>query len=133
MDQDAEMKRLKWVLFTGLVFLVSAYFSWTELKFFMRGKTAEATVTGTSEYRKYTSVDYRFSDDSGTLRTENDRVPASWPVPEIGTTLKVQYLDAQDSSRVAGHSNMVSVYVFLACCAVLGFLIFRLFREASKR
>jgi hypothetical protein len=134
MDPDLEMRRLKRLGGVGLIFLVSAYFSWTELKFLLRGQTADATVTGITEYRKYNSIQYQFKDSTGAWRKENDQVPRSWAEPELGTTLKVQYFDAPDSSRLAGHSNKVAVYLFIACCLLLGFLIFQLLREArSKR
>ena len=139
MDQDAEMKRMKVWLYVGLVFLISAIFSWQELKYTLRGKSAEATVTTTNDFTehgrhdtKLLSIHYRF-DDAGVMREEYDHVPLDWPTPEVGSKVQIQYFPGvEDSSRILGHSNKFWVYIFLGSCAVGGFLFFQLMREVKS-
>jgi hypothetical protein len=70
-----------------VLFVVSAYFAWWELRFFVQGKTVEATVDDVREFtkgRRYAggkcfAVRYSFQDESaGHWRTERDEVPLSW-------------------------------------------------------
>jgi hypothetical protein len=140
MDQDQELARFKWIFFAGMTFLVSAYWSFGELKFAIRGKTAEAKITGTHKsagMRRYgrsnpmLAVEYQFTEVDGTPRSERDDVPAGWPLPPSGNAT-VQYLPGvSDSSRLLGHSQKTAVYVFLGCTGWLGFSCFKLWREAA--
>jgi hypothetical protein len=146
MDFDNEMQRLKWLLVAGVLFLLSAVFSYGELKFAVWGKTAPAKVTRTHEthngggfgrrgLRERTpllAVEYQFTEADGTARSERDDVPIDWPMPENGE-ISVQYLPGvADSSRLEGHSRMTWVYVFLGSLAWLAYSIYKLWREATE-
>jgi hypothetical protein len=119
MDQDEELAKFKWILIAAIAFLVSSYFSYRELKYAVWGATAEATVTRAAETtemgrrgrrRPMLVVEYTFSDGSTGQRSERDRVPIDWPVPE--GTVTVQYLPGvAGASRLAGHSNKFAVWM----------------------
>jgi hypothetical protein len=140
MDRDEELARFKFLLGAAVVFLISGYFAYGELKFALLGKTAEATVIRTFNTKEMRSrgrsrellvVEYQFIEANGTARSERDDVPAGWPLPTTGKVL-VQYLPGMaDSSRLEGHRSLVSVFVFLAALAGLTFFIVKLWREAS--
>ena len=133
MDDD-ELAKFKRILFAGIAFLVSAYFSYKELKFAVWGTTADATVTRTFETKNrrtpLLAVEYTFLDEAGKSHSERDDVSLDWPVEsEIMT---VQYLPGvDDSSRLAGHSNKVVVWIFLACTAWFAVSGFKLYKEAN--
>ncbi|MGE5610785.1 MAG: hypothetical protein ACM359_16160 [Bacillota bacterium] len=137
MDIDEETKRFKQMLVTALIFLVSTYFAYRELKYCIWGQTIDARVVRTyqiTEYRRYSSkpllvVEYSFK-DSGTTRTEDDRVPIDWELPGNGTA-KVQYLPGHPyASRLSGHRNLVFVWIFFASLLVAAFFIISLLRQA---
>ena len=138
MDTDAEIARFKWLLVSGIVFLISGYFSYNELRFFVRGKTAEARVTRTRETQSggrhsspVLSVEYQFTEADGTSRSERDQVAIGSAVT-ANDLITVQYLPGvEDSSRVLGNSRMGAVYLFLACLAWLSFSGYQLWREAT--
>ncbi len=70
--------------------VVSTYLAWWELRFFVQGRTIEATVDRIEDIRlrnglfggSYRDVHYSFPDgDSNRVRSERDELPASWPRP----------------------------------------------------
>ena len=137
MDTENELTRFKGILFAVLAFLVSAYFSYGELKFAGWGKTAEAKVTRTHQTRNFSKrlllrVEYQFTEADGTGRSERDDVAIDWPAPGTGN-VTVQYLPGvAGSSRLLGNSNMMAVYIVLGCLAWLSFSGYKLWREANE-
>jgi hypothetical protein len=125
---DTELARLKGILIAGLAFIISACFSFSELKFAIWGKTAEAKATRTRDTegtgrrsRPKRHLEYQYNEADGTGRSGRDSVEIDWPVPENGI-YSVQYLPGvADSSRLLGHSRIVAVYLFLGCLAWLGY------------
>ena len=140
MDHREEVAKFKWLLFAGIAFLLSAYFSWHELKYAVWGATAEATIVRTFETteagrrgtrRHIRIVEYNFANEDGARRRERDDVSLDWTVPDDKVT--VQYLPGvEGSSRIKGNSNMLAVWIFLGCLAWLGFAGYRLYRQAGK-
>jgi|GEM_PF-1498695 len=138
MDQDEELKRFKWILSSGLVFLISGCFSYTELKYAIRGKTTEAQVSEFKEYmggRRSNSpkVDLRYTylEADGTSRGGRDDVPRSW-VPDDPKSVTIQYIPGvEDSSRIKASERLMPVYFFAATALWLGYSIFTLAREAN--
>ena len=138
MDDDDEIKKFKWLLFATVAFLISTYFSWQEFKFFVWGKTAEATITNTFDTksggrrsRPMLAVEYSFSDSATGPRNERDDVPIDWPIS--GGTATVQYLPGvADSSRLLGHSSTIPVWIFVGCLGWLGYNGFKLYKEANE-
>lgn len=136
MDIDDEVGKFKHLMVAGVVFLVSGYIAFSELRYAIWSKTAEATVTKTHETastgRRRTpllAVYYSFSEADGTGRSERDDVPVDFPVDPNGK-IQVQYLPGvTDSSRLVGHSGMGAVYLFLGCCVWLAIAGFQAWRE----
>lgn len=139
MDQDEELAKFKSILFSAVVFLISAYFSFGELKFAVWGKTAEAKISRTHETksagrrsRPMIQIEYQFTEADGTGRSERADVAIDWPVPTTGV-MTVQYLPGvADSSRPLGQSKMMAVYIFLASLAGLGFNGYKLCKLANE-
>jgi hypothetical protein len=118
MNQEAPVGCLLMVIVPILV-VVSTYLAWWELRFFLQGRTTEATVVGIQELRlrrsyrgSYLEVRYSFQDDAGgPLRTEHDDLPLSWPHPD--KTVRVEYVrGVSGGSRVAGHRHIYSTIFF---------------------
>ena len=137
MDEEEELAKLKWILFAGIAFLLSGYFSFQELKFAVWGTTAQAEVTNTFETRNsrrggsLLAVEYTFTDKEGKHYSERDDVPSSWPSP--GPKVTIQYLPGvEDCSRLEGHSSKVAVWVFFGCCAWLAYSGYQLYQLASE-
>lgn len=135
-----EMQKVKWILAAGFVFLVSAFFSFNELRYLIWGKTVETRVQekriveNTSRRGgkvEQLRVAYQF-EDAGNRRSEYDMLPTDWPVPDEGN-IAVQYIPGDPgSSRLAGHWSRMWVVIFLLSIAALAFFIYRLAREANE-
>lgn len=139
-DMDDEVAKFKWLLIGVIAFLISGYYSFSEVKFAIWGRTAEATVTRTYEttesgrrFRKrhYTVVEYQFAEADGTLRSERDKVSAGTVVPGI-SQIAVQYLPGvADSSRLAGQTSLTSICVFVGSLIWLSVAGYKLHMEAN--
>lgn len=147
MDEQEELAKLKWILFAGIAFLISGYYSYQELKYTVWSSTAEANVTRTYTSTKWTgggrgrrrwgrrreflAVEYTFTDQDGKQHSERDGISIHSPAP--GPKVNVQYFSGvENSSRIEGHSSKVAVWVFLGCCALLVFAGFKLYQMASE-
>jgi hypothetical protein len=142
MDADQELARAKWLLFSGVLFLVSCFLSYAELVYLLRGKQVQATVTSAYETPirgrfgtvrgMQRTVEYAFTEADGTRRTDSDTVSLDWDLPNNGT-VPVQYTPgAEGRSRLAGHVNLVALVIFAVSVVVLGIFGYRLWREASE-
>jgi hypothetical protein len=141
MDTEHETWRVKVWLGVGLLFLVSAYFSWRELKYLVLGGEADAKVVRVYEttergrrgrtYEKL-AVQYQFSDGGGASRTETDTIAASAPRPS-GPTVRVQYLNGSPGkSRLAGNTQRFWLLPFFGTLGFMGFKFWQLAREAKR-
>jgi hypothetical protein len=141
MDLDGETKRFKLLLFVGILFLVSAFFSWRELKYIAFGKRTDAKlvrVYETTEYarrgrtRQKQAVEYQFTDGGGQARTERDTIAAS-ATPPRGPTVPIQYLDGSPgSSRLPGNSQRIWLIPFCGTLGFMGFKFYRLVQESKR-
>jgi hypothetical protein len=141
MDMDDEMRRLKWLLLAGLILIVSAFFSWRELKYAVLGSTVDARLVRTYETteggrrgrsREKIAVEYEFTDKDGTVRKETDTISTSEPRP-AGPTVLVQYRSGSpDASRLSGNSQRIWLLVFLGCIAFVGFKIWSIMKESKS-
>jgi hypothetical protein len=121
--------------------IVSTYLSWWELRFFLQGRTAFATVDGVQEVRmvrsfwyggSYLEVRYSFKDDAtDRFRSEHDELPLSWPRP-VGTVVIEYVSGVPGGSRLQGHRHIFSTVFFVVC--VTGSLVYAslLLREARR-
>jgi hypothetical protein len=146
-DEDDELRNLKRLLVAGLVFLVSGWFAFGELRYWAFGETADATITEVKETsqagrrgrsRPMLAVRYSFPESGGATRSERDDVPPDWTPPggaslQPGSKVKVQYLPGvPDKSRLAGHATTLPLLIFVACLvAIVGFGIW-LWRHAYQ-
>jgi len=139
MDLEQETRQFKILLFFGLLFFVSTFFAYKELKYWLRGKTIQAdlidvreTTSADRRHRPMLVVEYGFTAPGATThRRETDRVSTDWEPPGNKTVI-VQYLPGTDDSRLAGHANVVAVVIFFASFAVTAFFVGRLWLEARE-
>ncbi|MEX0704804.1 MAG: DUF3592 domain-containing protein [Planctomycetales bacterium] len=139
MDEEAELARFKWLLISGVAFLISAFFAWSELQYALRSRTVEAELVEVRE--TYTvgrrgrrvpklEVEYRFTEEDGALRLERDDVSTDWPLPEADTVAVQYFPGAPGESRLAGHRNWIALVVFFGTLAVVAVAGWKLWREA---
>jgi hypothetical protein len=140
MDLEHETARLKWLLIGLLVFVVSAFFSWRELKYAAVGKAVDAKLLRVYESTESgrrgrttqkLAVEYWFA-DGGADRKETDTLSID-ATPPAGPAVAVQYLaGTPGSSRLAGNGQRVWVLVFFASLAFVGFKVFQVVREGRR-
>jgi hypothetical protein len=120
-DQDEELAKLKKFIFSGVAFIISAFLSFSELKYALFSKTAEAKVTGTHDTAEtgrqgrripLVAVEYQFTEADGTARSERDDVPVDFPLPSGGSVAVQYYPGVADSSRLVGQRSLTWVYFF---------------------
>ena len=138
-NQEAPLGCFLMIIIPGL-FLLSSYFAWWELRYFVQGRTVEAAVVEVREITKgrryarrtYYAVRYSFEDASTrSTRSEIDLIPTSWNKP-AGTVI-VQYIpNSPDMSRLAGHRNNVAVLFFSVCLVASMVYLGFLFLEAKR-
>src|SRR5262245_58509331 len=101
----------------AMIFFVSAFFAFQELRYAIWGKTTSADVSEAKIVEDDGSqklvIKYSFQEEGGARRTEKDSVGVEWR-PPAGGKLKVDYLpDFKDGSRIAGNRNLTMLYSFL--------------------
>ena len=141
MDLDEETARFKVMLVVFVVFLVSMFLSWRELKYMTVGKEASAKLVRVYEYqdvgrrgrtREKIAVEYEFKDAELGVRTESDDIPST-ATPPKGPTVRVQYLEGSEgSSRLAGRSQKIWLWVFFGTFAFLAYKFIALMRESKR-
>lgn len=127
------------IVFVPILFLISSYFAWRELKYAVLAKTVDASVervfetvdVGSRRNRRVLRVNYRFTDASnGSERAEGDTVPLRWPRPDA--VVRVAYLPGQPGeSRIAEHRSYLAVVFFIGCLVAAGISLAFLVREAT--
>src|SRR3954466_1216070 len=110
MDIDDETRKLKIMLVVIVTFVISAFVAYSELQYALRGKTTEATVDrvyDTTGRRGGVTrhVQYHYHDAAGNLRNSSDTVADDFP--ENAKKVQIEYL--ADTSRVAGHRNILAL------------------------
>ena len=147
MDEDEELRKLKWLLIGGLVFLVSGWFAFGEMRYALFGSTVQARIVDVSDTElvgrrgrrtPMRAIRYSFEESDGAQRTERDDVPLDWTPAEgetltAGSTVSVQYLSGKpDKSRLAGHKHSLPLAIFVVCLlGMLGFSVW-LWRHAHE-
>jgi len=140
MDNEDELAQFKRIIMAIIVFLMTMYFSYQEMKYVIWSTTAEATVTRTFETaesagrfrrRELLAIEYTFTDEDGQSHNEREDIPLDHPAP--GERITVEYIPGvEDSSRIEGYSSLIPIWIFLGCCAWLGYEFFKLYREANE-
>ena len=136
MDESHELQRFKYLLVAVVVFLVSGFFAYGELRYALFARTADGVCTQVVEHSNYSRrgrrerliVRYRFTDTDGAVRTEDDEVRSDWPVQQ-SEAVRVKFIPGRPgASRLEGHSYMGAVYIFFASLAGVGFFVFQFWR-----
>jgi hypothetical protein len=134
---DQEVARFKWLLSSGLMFLVSGCLSMNELRFAIWSRTVDASVIRAKESYapregREIFVEYQFADSDGTLRTERDAIKTEMSVPSANHVMIQHIPGVARSSRLLGNSQMGAVYTFLFSSFLLGLALLWLCREANR-
>lgn len=142
MDPEQELAKFKSIMIVGIIFLFSAYFSWKEFKYLIWGKTAQVTIVRIVETEEIgrrgrsipkLGIEYTFTDADGNPWRERDDVPLSWSGPKEGD-VQVEYLPrVKDSSRLSGHANRISVYIFFGSLAFAAYFFYQLTSDPDDR
>jgi hypothetical protein len=134
------------MIFVPVLLAISAYLAWWEVRFFVQGRTTEATVDGVQAFKlprsrylfggSYLEVRYSFKDErTDRLRSEHDELPLSWPRP-TAATVRIEYVPGVvGGSRLEGHRHVFSLIFFVACVigsAVYGYFVLRDARRAVR-
>ncbi|MBA4029493.1 MAG: hypothetical protein C0478_01030 [Planctomyces sp.] len=133
MDTDQEMQRLKGGLIILGVVLISGWFSFTELRYAVWGRQAEAVITnaeiGIERGRRgretaVLNVTYSYQDQAGTQRNESESLPVDTHL-STGEKAMVSYLPGVErSTRLSGRPNYFAVIMFLVSIAtMIGFIV----------
>jgi hypothetical protein len=140
-SDDDDFNSLKILGVCGLVLLISLWFAWTEMRYLIfadiaTARVIEADIVETSGRRgrriQKLFVEYQFTEEDGTHRSEDDRAAADFPLPNDGT-VEVQYIPGvADDSRLSGNSNQWSLYVVGVCFVLAGVMLWKLIREANS-
>ena len=144
MEQDSPLGCLLMVI-VPMLLVASTYLAWWELRYFLQGRTALATVDGIQKVENMSSrlpephtfhlkVHYSFKDElADRIRSEHFlNVPLSWPHP-VGSTFPIQYVPrSPGASRLEGDRHIVPTIFFVVC--VIGSVIYGglLLREARQ-
>jgi hypothetical protein len=134
-EEDREYFKLYSLLFGIGLFVVSAFYSFNELDYAIRGRTAAATsmrkhetTNGHRNGPTVLNVQYEFPDTDGTVRKEYDIVPLDWTFP-AATPLQIQFIPKSAySSRLAGHTHPFWVFTFFASFIPIGYACYKFWR-----
>jgi len=138
MDIIAGLIRLRLGIAFLMILGVFGFATWRELEYGLWGQIAQGTVTDlrletTCRTRRmpaqhYYSIEYQFTDPSGTLRRDKDTVSLNYPKPAIGDTINIQYCPSPIAiSRLQGNDKFILVFAFFIMLSV-GCAIFFLVR-----
>ena len=98
-----------------MLFVVSTCLAWWELRYFLQGRTALATVdriqkvsyTRRGPLQYHLEVRYSFKDELAGIRSEYVSVPLSWSHP-VGSTFPIEYVPrSPGASRLEGDRHIV--------------------------
>jgi hypothetical protein len=120
MHDSDDLRQIKLLLFVGIVFLFSAYYSWREFKYLTFGKTADAQVTSAeivehrgrrgSRYEKL-AVQFTFTDAAGASQSGRQELDPDAEV-RAGDVVGIQY--------IAGDSYSPRLQGTGSCCLPAG-------------
>ena len=119
------------------LFLISGCFTYYEIDMLFRGTDGQATVVNLFESRGRRGsvrlrVEYEFKDTEGNIRKDGVTTSLSRVDEFMVKTIPIRYTPGKDGrSRLAGDVNWVYVALFAGSILVIGFGVYRLFREAN--
>lgn len=139
-----ETHRLKLWLIGALVFAISGWASCREMKYIIRGRTAEAeiinikivTVSSGRRYSRRTeeklAVRYRWTDEDDGVREDAVKRSLDWQQPADGI-LRIEYLPGVKVSRLQGERNYILLAIFTVIGGTLIFFTVRTWVEAYRK
>lgn len=117
----------KMAITIAIALLYCGYYSWTELKYAVAGQTTTAIVTKAQRYTEHDkygqsiksiSIEYQFTEPTGTPRLETDNLPLPDSPPNLGNRIDIQFLPGSPgASRFAGHDHLTAAAAFLTLLA----------------
>lgn len=139
-DEDAEQRKAGLLIAAVVAFVISGWYSFNELKYFLWSHTVTATVTRTYEFTVPTrhgqsgprlGIEYEFTDADGETRHDKDWVPLPSEVRgQAG--VDIQYLPGPEGdSRLAANRSVIGPVFFVGCLLFLLFNLAQLIREAN--
>ncbi len=137
-ELDDEQQGCMLVIGALAIFGISSILTWREFSYFLFAATADAEVLRVNEVEipgrrgpvPRLRVEYAFLDESTQAsRTEIDMLAIGTP---IGEREPVQYYPGERSgARLKVAANQVPVVVFTASLLIVGYAIWKLYREAN--
>jgi hypothetical protein len=142
MDQENEIAKAKWLLISGVVFLVASYLTYREIVYLFQGHNAEGQVVRVFEVTRHRRsffnrrnnliVEYSFVEANGTQRSGSDTVRPSWQYPEDGAVM-IRYTPGKAGrSRLAGQVNWFGVVLFAVSVGAMVLFSIRLWVRAAE-
>ena len=140
-DSDDEMRRAKIWFFCLVVYIMTGWIAWTELDYFVWGKSADAEILSVTESystgrygRRHPNqnVEFSFTEANGTHRTERETVDIYWQAPGSGQTKIEYFAGIEYSARIAGVAWKFPAWIFLAMTVIGIIFAIRLWRHASE-
>ncbi len=141
MDEDDDFRKIKLMGIAGLAFLISAWFSWVELKHMVWGAKAEATVSATRVVQRpggrrrapqmVLDVDFQYKDSSTGNSVSEDLDFDSDSSIQTGDKFEVQYLPGKaESARLGG--SLIPMVFFFGSLGALTWAVVKMSREANS-
>ncbi len=140
MDDDSDFQKLKILLIVGVVFLCSCWSMWTESKYLLRGKKAEATidaiqqreVTSGRRRRQRTVLDLHFHyiDQATGNMVIDDLMRELGATEAVGDKLMIQYLPGVADSAREG-ANIFMIVIFVVASGAMVWSVVNMAREAN--
>ncbi|MBK8269516.1 MAG: hypothetical protein IPK83_14900 [Planctomycetes bacterium] len=130
--EDESTRQIKMIFLVGLLFLMSAWMSCTEVKYGIGGKQAEAKVVSVKKVMnpsrhgsmKVMAVKYAWSEKGGTARTDVVNVEID-QAPALGDILAIDFLPGVHGSRMQVRWNYIAVTFFLVMLGIGLFVVGR--------
>ncbi len=141
MYDSGDVRQVKLLLFVGIVFLFSAYYSWIEFRYLTFARQADAQVTAAeivehrgrrgSRYHKL-AVQFTFKDGSGASQSGRQELDPDTAL-NPGDVVAIQYIGGDTNSpRVKGTGSKVAVIGFVGSLLFAGWWLWKVAREANQ-
>lgn len=140
MHDDSELKAFKRILYVGILFLISGYYSLSELRYGIWGKSLEAEIVRTFDPIDLRSkdkqsgiigIEYTFVDETGTTHTGKDNVSRNLDISS--GRVEIDYLPAvENSDRISANARIFPIILFMAGIAGMIFFVYQMHKELNE-
>ena len=132
-DIDDETATFKRMMQAGLILLMAMYLAWGDVKFWIWGTSAEATVTKIKESpfdSDRAEVQFRYRDTDGRFVDTADTIPYE-TAESIGDTIQVDFLTGDPTSAsLARKGHTSGLMMFSVCLLLIGWRVYPIWVEA---